>query len=167
MAITLNHTGFVVKDIEKSIFFYTNALGLHLDREAESSTPGLAQCVGYKEAHIKAALLTGADGHTLELIQYINPAGVPREESAQYPRNLHGATHLAFIVDDIEEVFQRLLDNGAQKLNGPAIMRPELKACYLQDPDGNWIELMEDKVHKKSPFHIKQNTAALDWSSRD
>ena len=42
MAITLNHTGFVVKDIEKSIFFYTNALGLHLDREAESSTPGLA-----------------------------------------------------------------------------------------------------------------------------
>ncbi len=54
-----------------SITFYTNALGLHLDRKSENSTPGLAQCVGYKEAHIKAALLTEADGHILELIQYI------------------------------------------------------------------------------------------------
>ena len=165
MAITLNHTGFVVRDVEESMKFYRDALGLHVDRRGESNTPGLAQCVGYDGAHIKTALLTGADGHVLELIQYINPEGVPRDAEAQYPRHVHGATHLAFIVDDIDEVFQRLLDNGGQKLNSPAQMRPDARACYLQDPDGNWIEIAEDMVHARSPFIVKQNTAVLDWSS--
>ena len=46
--------------------------------------------------------------------------------------------------DDIEKEFKKLISNGAQKLNEPVSLTPERKACYLQDPDGNWVELIED-----------------------
>ena len=78
--------------------------------------------------------------HVLELSEYLNPI------SAQRPTHecaVLGASHLAFNVTDIEGTFQRLLDNGAIRLNAPVEVAPGRVACYLQDPDGNWIELIE------------------------
>ena len=158
MSITMNHTGFVVSDLDRSVEFYRDGLGLELDRSRESSSPGLSSIVGYDDAHIRVALLTGTDGHVLELIQYVNPAGTMRDADQQYERSLSGATHLAFLVDDIEGVFQRLLAAGGTQLNPPVETRPGVQACYIQDPDGNWIELVEDSVHNHTPFLIKQNT---------
>ena len=158
MAITMNHTGFVVTDLDRSLEFYRDALGLDVERRTESSAPALSQIVGYDNARIRVALLTGTDGHLLELIQYLNPVGTKRLAEEQYQRNLSGATHLAFLVDDIEAVHARLMQAGGTKLNPPVDTRPGVKACYLQDPDGNWVELLQDEAHKQSPFQIRQNT---------
>jgi hypothetical protein len=49
------------------------------------------------------------------------------------------------------------MELGGQKLNPVVKVLDGLKACYLQDPDGNWIELVEDSVHKANPFTITQN----------
>jgi catechol-2,3-dioxygenase len=94
------------------------------------------------------------------LIQYLNPPGTNRPSEQQYDRSISGATHLAFIVDDIDAVYERLLAAGGRKLNPPEPTRPGVVQCYFQDPDGNWIELIEDEVHSHSPFQIRQNTAA-------
>ena len=47
-------------------------------------------------------------------------------------------------IEKYEKEFEKLISNGAQKLNEPVSLTPERKACYLQDPDGNWVELIED-----------------------
>ena len=49
------------------------------------------------------------------------------------------------------------MELGGQKLNPVVKVLEGLKAAYLQDPDGNWIELVEDSVHKANPFTITQN----------
>jgi catechol 2,3-dioxygenase-like lactoylglutathione lyase family enzyme len=162
MSVTMNHTGFVVNDLDASVEFYRDGLGLKVDQIGEGSSPALSLVVGYDNTRLRYAFLTGTDGHTLELIQYVNPAGTTREPEEQYTRSLSGATHLAFIVEDIDRVYQRLLAAGGRKLNPPADMRPGVRACYLQDPDGSWLELAEDAVHSRSPLLIRQNTA---WSS--
>ena len=46
-------------------------------------------------------------------------------------------------MDDIEAVYRRLSENGARIINPPAVIAPGRVACYLADPDGNWVELME------------------------
>ena len=43
----------------------------------------------------------------------------------------------------IQDVYERLLRHGARKLNPPIEGAPGKWVCYLQDPDGNWIELIE------------------------
>ena len=35
------------------------------------------------------------------------------------------------------------MSNGAKKLNPPKELAPGRTACYLQDPDGNWLELLQ------------------------
>jgi len=157
MGITMNHTGFVVSDLERSVRFYRDGLGLEVDRELEADAWELSQVVGYEKAHIKVVMLIGDDGHVLELIQYVNPPAAAHDPAVQHRRAVTAAAHIAFFMEDVEEVYQRLLSMGGQKLNPPVEAMPGLKACYFQDPDGNWIELLEDKVHSRSPFRIRQN----------
>ena len=102
-------------------------------------------------------MLKTHDGQILELLQDIEPKGQPREQSQQFHRNLIGAAHLGFMVDDAEESFNKCIELGGQQLNPVVKVLDGLKACYLQDPDGNWIELVEDSVHKANPFTIMQN----------
>ena len=136
------HTGFVVKDLERSISFYRDAVGLEILREREFAGVEISQVLGYENAHLRMAMLgvQGEEGHALELIQSFNPASSSRTTSE---RSVQGASHLAFHVDDIEGTFRRMVANGAQQPNPPVHVPPNRSACYLQDPDGNWIELLQ------------------------
>tara|TARA_Y100000588_G_C13479766_1_gene596313 strand:- start:101 stop:250 length:150 start_codon:yes stop_codon:yes gene_type:complete len=46
-------------------------------------------------------------------------------------------------VEDIAATFARLVERGAKVLNLPTQLAAGRLACYLQDPEGNWIELIE------------------------
>ena len=140
MITGMNHTGFVVSDLDTSVHFYRDIVGLEIVRTMEREGAPISQVIGYEGTHLKGTILSTGDGHSLELIQYINPAASERSTAE---RNVLGASHLAFNVDDIEKTFERLVSNGARRLNPPATMQPGRKACYMQDPDGNWIELIE------------------------
>lgn len=142
MITGMNHTGFVVADLEKSVDFYVNVVGLKMVTRRERNGGPISQVLDYTDTHIKAALmgLEGEEGHILELIEYINP------QSAQRPteeRAVLGASHLAFNVTDIQETFAKLLEAGAKELNPPIEVSPGRIVCYLQDPDANWIELLD------------------------
>ena len=157
MALTMYHTGFSVEDMDRSVKFYTEGVGLTVDVDMDLQGYGLQQVVGYDDAHIHAVMLKANDGHILELLQYLAPKAVKREESQQHPRYLVGAAHLGFMVDDAEATLERCIALGGTKLNPIVEAYPNLYACYLQDPDGNWIELVQDPVQKANPFTIIQN----------
>ena len=140
MILGMDHTGFVVRDVEKSAKFYQDVIGLEVVRTADRDGGPISDVVGYENTHLKAILLNMGDGHVLELIQYVRPVGADRPTEE---RNFLGASHLAFIVDDIDATFDYLIDSGMQKLNRPVEIAPGRKGCYLQDPDGNWIEIIE------------------------
>ena len=140
MVQKLHHTGFVVKNVEESTAFYRDVVGLSLIRAYERMGTGIDQVVGYENAHLSAAILDIGGGHILELIQYVNPRS---EDRPTEERNVLGATHLALLVDDIHAMYARLAEKGGQVMNPPAELEPGRIACYLQDPHGNWIELLE------------------------
>ena len=135
----MHHTGFVVKDIEKAVDFYQQGLGLEEQVRYERQGPGIDNVIGYKGACLKICLMS-IGSHSLELIQYVNPRS---EDRPTEERNVLGATHLALLVDDIHAMYARLAEKGGQVMNPPAELEPGRIACYLQDPDGNWIELLE------------------------
>ena len=136
-----HHTGFVVADLEAAVAFYRDVVGLEEQGRYERIGEGIQQVVGYDNAHLLIALMGLGGQHNLELIQYLSPSSAQRPTEE---RSVIGGTHLCIQVDDIEKTFETLTGNGATKLNPPKELVPGRTACYLQDPDGNWVELVED-----------------------
>ena len=160
MSVTLNHTGFVVTDLEEAIKFYCDGIGLTVRFQVEvSDAPALSSLLGYDDVHVKAAFVGGIDGHSLEIIEYVNPKTEVRDSAEQHRRNVTGGTHLAFNVSDMDAVIERVVAMGA-KLNNPPVQFMEgMRSVYLQDPWGNWVELDEDAVHNEAQFVIHQRTS--------
>ncbi len=142
----MNHTGSVVSDMGRSLEFYQDLLGLKQERNQILEGEFISELVGYPDARLHIVYLgTGDLRHSVELIQYLNPAGTP---AAMPERHQVGASHLGVIVDDLDAFYAELSSRGVRFVSPPAI-RPGTvypmasKGCYMQDPDGNWLELLE------------------------
>ena len=139
MLLKMHHTGFVVSDLDLVARFYEDVIGLTpLPRRERDGGP-ISQILGYDGTHIKIAEFVHGE-YMLELIEYVHPPG---SDAHIRERNSFGSSHIAFVVEDISEAYERLIANGAQKLNPPIEIAEGKKGCYLQDPDGNWVELLE------------------------
>ena len=142
----MNHTGFVVSDLNRSLEFYRDLLGLEVERDQILEGEFISELVGYPDASLHIVYLGLGDmKHSVELIQYLNPVGgnPPIPE-----RNQVGASHLGIIVDDLDQFYSELSSKGIRFVSPPAIRQNAAypmarKGCYVQDPDGNWLELLE------------------------
>jgi catechol 2,3-dioxygenase-like lactoylglutathione lyase family enzyme len=143
------HVGFVVRDLEASIRFYTEGLGLRLRHQQVQDNDYTRRLVGYEDACLRIAQfqLPAGDpppsGHVLELIEYQRPRSGPSDPE----RNTLGAGHLAFLVDDIEGMAAKLTALGAVPLSEPNQITAGInkggRALYLRDPDGVMLELLQ------------------------
>ncbi len=143
---SIYHTGFIVRDLDRSIKFYTGLLGMRIERAPiETDSPWLAQVVGYPTVRMKMAYVGVGDGHSIELIEYVEPFGTP--QPGLYDRNRPGSAHAAMVVDDLPAWREKLEAQGFTAF-GPSEVRdldyPWARlAIYFQDPDGNWLEMVE------------------------
>jgi catechol 2,3-dioxygenase-like lactoylglutathione lyase family enzyme len=141
----LHHTGFTVSDLDRSVTFYRDLLGCEVLATQEKQGGYLAAIVGYPDAHVRMAHLRLAGGeHVIELFEYLSPAGGRADVE---PRNV-GASHLCFIVADLQALYDSLLERGVTSFVSPpievdtGINRGGL-ALYLRDPDGITVELFQ------------------------
>ena len=144
MLKSLFHTGFVVKDLDAAVSFYSDVMGLTLTGRTERTGEFPSTLLGFPNTHIRGAFLDMGEGHQLELIQYINPVG----GVAEFDQNNIRAAHLAFFVEDIDRFYADTRKRGVEYGTPPVAMHDESgkllrKALYCQDPDGNWLELVE------------------------
>jgi catechol 2,3-dioxygenase-like lactoylglutathione lyase family enzyme len=138
------HTGFVVKDLDASAQFYSEVLGMQICERFERQGEFVEQVLAFPGAHIDRAMLDKREGHKLELIQYLSPPSGP----GGVERNDLGAAHLAFFVEDLDRFYAETSQKGLKYNNPPAANydgdgNVSMKACYAQDPDGNWLEFVE------------------------
>ncbi len=140
----LAHTGLTVRDLDRSLAFYRDLLGMDLVFEQQKRGGYLAAIVGYDGAHVRMAHLAfPGDGHRIELFQYVHPE--PRGE-ANEPRDV-GITHVCLLVDDIRAVHSRLREAGVDFYSDPVLVDTGANAggygVYLRDPDGITLELFQ------------------------
>ena len=142
------HVSWTVSDIERSQAFYTT-LGFELIHFQEQKNAYTEKLVGLPNAHLKAALMKMADvpaglsGHVIELIEYVTPKG--RHLDCK-PCDINAA-HMAVITDDAHELYERMLAAGASFVSPPVAITAGINqggfTCYMRDPDGFTIELMQ------------------------
>ena len=142
----IHHHGFTVSDLDRSLPFYRDVLGLEVIRVSErQNLPSYNTILGYDDVHLKLALLRHPiNDFILELVQYINPPSRARE----LENRLVGASHLAFEVDDVDAQFEALLAAGYSSINPPMDIvrdgRKVARAMYGLDPDGISIEMFQE-----------------------
>ncbi len=145
MVTGFNHSGFVVKDIEKMVEFYRDALGLTVMREVNSVAPPEGDHTGIPGARRTLVFVGKAEGeHVLELVQFDDP---PSPESER-PRNNHlGAAHVCFNVDDLEKLHRDLTARGIEFVTPPKFRESpdggRRGICYARDPEGNYLEFIQ------------------------
>jgi catechol 2,3-dioxygenase-like lactoylglutathione lyase family enzyme len=141
----LHHTGFTVSDLDRSVAFYRDLLGCEVLATQEKQGGYLAAIVGYPDAHVRMAHLRLPGGeHVIELFEYLSPEGGHADVE---PRNV-GASHLCFIVADLQALYDSLLERGVTSFVSPPIevdtgMNRGGLALYLRDPDGIMVELFQ------------------------
>ncbi|MFD1716092.1 VOC family protein [Amnibacterium flavum] len=149
--VGLLHAAFIVKDIDVSVDWYTRVLGLQLVHRQRGDNDYTRTLVGVEDAVLEVAQFRvpgasdGISTHMLELIQYVT--GAIQSSEAAPPVNRVGAAHVAFVVTDLGLLHRQMLTAGAQFVNSPVIVTEGANrgasACYLRDPDGNVLELMQ------------------------
>lgn len=136
------HTSVTVSNLERSIAFYHELLGLELLYTRESSSEALSKGLGVENAHLKIAMFRVGDDF-LELIEYVTPKCDPK---GLRPCDI-GNMHVAFHVSNIEEMGRNLKKHGYNFNTPPQhIKEGPMKGwvwAYFKDPDGAQLELVE------------------------
>jgi len=144
----VDHINIVVADLERSVRFYTDALGLRETRRARLTGDWIEAIVGLKGVEADVAFVQPpGGGPRIELIQYHAPQG---EIFPGHSRpNTHGLRHIAFQIENMAEMRSRLEAAGV-KFFGPPVAVPggvvehddgHKSLCYFLDPDGVLLEL--------------------------
>ena len=117
--VTFNHVNFNVLDLERSLDFYRDALGLTPVREKEA-----------KDGSFRLVYLgDGVSPFTLELTWL-------RDRTEPYDLG-EGEFHLAFAVPDMDAAHQKHREMGCI-----CFENPEMGIYFIEDPDGYWLEII-------------------------
>ncbi|UCD73592.1 MAG: VOC family protein [Candidatus Bathyarchaeota archaeon] len=121
----IKHFCINVKDLEKSIDFYCNTLGL-----------GLANRFSLPENDLEIALVVGEEGNVA--IELVYQRGKEEYVMGDY------LGHLAFIVGDVDATVEELRNKGIEIVREPFNFSKaglEERLAFVKDPDGILLEI--------------------------
>jgi len=119
---TFAHNNYNVRDLEASLKFYNEALGLSEVRRKEASDGSF----------VIVFLSDGKSVHQLELTWL---------RDWDRPYNLgDNEFHLAFYADDFDAAYAKHKEMGCICYENPA-----MGIYFISDPDGYWIEIIPSK----------------------
>jgi len=143
MITQLRHVGVVVKNLETSLHFYKDLLGLKIRKEMEEESSYIDTVLGLKNVRLKTVkLMPPPGGGSVELLYYYFPSSPQRTPCAIHERAI---THFALTIENLDQEYDRLVQQGV-KFNSSPKIAPDggVKVVFCQDPDGNYIELSEE-----------------------
>ena len=150
----LDHVAVTVSDMERSLAFYCDLLGLqeverhHLEGEIISKMAGKPDVI-MEVVRLEAPETPGV---MLDLQQYVAPEG--KVSDAQLGDVAHA--HFCFGVPDVWAAYKDLTTKGVEFVSEPVSFDLEWGIVYVvffKDPDGFVLELMQVPIEKKESSH--------------
>ena len=141
---SIGHTAIKVKDLEKSLHYYKDLLEF----------PEMLR-LHHPDGSVWLVYLRITDEQFLEVF--------PGAENERAPGwNANGPNHLCFTVDDVDAVTARMKANGIEMLMPPKDGADGNRQAWIEDPDGNRMELMQmrpDCLQAKAIERLKAERA--------
>ncbi|OHA64804.1 MAG: hypothetical protein A3J30_01370 [Candidatus Wildermuthbacteria bacterium RIFCSPLOWO2_02_FULL_47_9c] len=140
---TVRHFGIVVSNLEKSLHFYEDLLGLSAKRDMVEEGEFIDAILGLKNVKVRTVKMKAENGDTLvELLEYASHQGKKRENYEIFDL---GASHVAFTVENVEKEYRKLQEQGVVFTCEPQVSPDgKAKVTFCYDPDGVPIELVQE-----------------------
>ena len=140
------HGGITVEEMDRSLVFYRDGLGLEVEFDRMLDAPYLKEVLGMSFDAIRAVYLKIPGGGFVELLEY---RGIERLPAASRPCD-PGAGHLCLFVDDVAAVHARLTDLGFHARSAGVVditagPNAGARSAYVADPDGYYVELFQQR----------------------
>jgi glyoxylase I family protein len=129
--MTFFHAAISVNNLEESRKFYEDVFDLKLKAKGERPELG-----------VKFVILVDENGAGVELFEHATP--VPTVEDFMDFSNV-GFKHIAFVVDDLEKVYDKALKAGAKIIWEPRKGVTVKRLAFIKDPNNIPVELVELK----------------------
>lgn len=147
----LDHVSVTVSDMDRSLAFYRDLLGLEEVERHRLEGEAISQMAGKPDVVMHVVRLQAPDtpGVLLDLQQYITPQG--KLSDAQLGDVGH--SHFCFGVPDLTQTYTTLTAKGVEFVSEPVSFDLEwgiVKVVFFKDPDGYVLELMEHPIRKKA-----------------
>lgn len=150
--ITLDHVAVMVSDLQRSLTFYHDLLGLEFVASEEHDDGPISEMTALPAVHMREYRLRpagGVHGHarlsgpglTVDLIEWRNPDS----PQLRYPIHHVPSAHLCFGVESVPEMYEVLVAAGVEVVSPPVRFsgEGEWHVLFFYDPDGNLLELNE------------------------
>lgn len=148
MIKSIAHIGLTVTDLDRSIKFYRDILGLsykgYMYMEGESTD----KLFNGKDLSVKVCYLSSKEGDGYPDVELINfERGQVKKDSPSLFKT--SISELCFEVEDIEKFYNYLVDSDVKVMSEPQVFDSskygfgKSKAIYFYDPDGNILEAIE------------------------
>ena len=126
--------------MENSREFYADVLGLEIVQNYKDDSKYINDVLGISGGNIHMIKLKTIDGYIIELLEYINHP----TEVVNTPFYNVGNCHLAFTVDNADQMYGKLLDKGIEIISKPLLSSDKTALVFFCcDPNGIRVELVE------------------------
>jgi len=138
------HFSFTVSNLDNTLHFFCDILGLTASPIAEVDNEDVQKIIKMPGARLRISIVQTPDNRKIELIEYVKPKG----KRIELKTCNTGVGHIAFLVDDIQKMYDDLTKKGV-KFNTPPIWTigndgvSKWGVCYLKGPDDITLELIE------------------------
>ena len=136
-----DHVGITVADLDAAIAFFV-AIGLQLEGRMLMEGEFVDTVIGIPDSRSEIAMLRPPDGGTgLELSRFIRPDHKPGSPAPM--ANELGIRNVAFQVDDLQGVLDRLAADGFGLVGGIGQYEQMWRMAYVRGPEGIIVALAE------------------------
>ena len=145
VAIRLDHVAITVSDMERSLKFYRDVLGLREDSSHDLEGEIISRMAGKDKVRMKVVRLICPETPDIkiDLQQYLEPKGKQSDSNLGDVAN----GHVCIEVNDITKAYADLKEKGVQFVSEPVIFDLEAEGkigcVFFTDPDGYVLELTE------------------------
>jgi catechol 2,3-dioxygenase-like lactoylglutathione lyase family enzyme len=147
MIESTEHFSFTVSNIEDTLRFFCDFLGLKATPVMEVDNEEVRRITGIADAQLRISLVQVPGNKNIELIEYVKPKG----KTIDLKTCNVGVAHIAFVVDDLDKVYKDLSNKGVDFVS-PPIRVPandgngRWAVCYVHGPDGITLEFIEKEI---------------------
>jgi catechol 2,3-dioxygenase-like lactoylglutathione lyase family enzyme len=143
----LDHVAVTVSDTQRALDFYVRMVGLVQVEQHRLPSESIDPVFGLNGAAGTSTRLQvpGSPGILIDIMEMDESKGgetIPQLGTV-------GACHIALTVDDLVGAVADLKARGVSFISDPVtfhLTQGSVTVCFMRDPDGNFIELMEQRA---------------------